>query len=84
MVSAAAAHIKRQQQNKLHPYDWRVTYRGVSGNTFELDITECVLKKLAHDFDADGLLPGICRMDFLFSHLLGNGFERTKTLGRWR
>jgi hypothetical protein len=38
-------------------------------------------EKLAHDFDADGLLPGICRMDFLFSNLMGNGFERTKTLG---
>lgn len=76
-----AAHIKRQQQNKLHPYDWRIAAREVDDNTFEIDITECAMKKLAHDFDADGLLPGICRMDFLFSHLMGNGFERTKTLG---
>lgn len=77
----AAAHIERQQQSKLHPYDWRVAYREISDNTFELDIAECAMKKLAHDFDADGLLPGICRMDFLFSHLMSNGFERTKTLG---
>lgn len=77
----AAAHIVRQQQNALHPYDWHVTYRDISDNTFELDITECAMKKLAHDCNADGLLPGICRMDFLFSHLMGNGFERTKTLG---
>lgn len=77
----AAAHVVRQQQNKLHPYDWQVAYREIDSNTFELDITECGMKKLAHDFDADGLLPGICRMDFLFSNLMGNGFERTKTLG---
>lgn len=77
----AAAHVERQQRNELHPYDWRVTYREISYNTFEIEITECALKKLAHDFDADGLLPGICRMDYLFSHLMHNGFERTKTLG---
>ncbi len=77
----AAAHEERQRLNKLHPYDWRITYKEIDGNTFEVDITECGLKKLAHDFEADGLLPGICRMDYLFSNLLGNGFERTKTLG---
>jgi hypothetical protein len=77
----AAVHVERQRRNELHPYDWRVTYREINYNTFELDITECGMKKLAHDFDADGLLPGICRMDHMFSHLMGNGFERTKTLG---
>ena len=77
----AAMHIERQLKNALHPYDWQIAYREISDNTFEIDITECGLKKLAHDFDADGLLPGICRMDYLFSHLMGNGFERTKTLG---
>jgi hypothetical protein len=77
----AAVHIERQKQNKLHPYDWRITYRNIDDNTFDIDITECAMKKLAHDFDADGLLPGICRMDYLFSHLMRNGFERTKTLG---
>jgi len=77
----ATAHVERQRRNELHPYDWRVVYRDINDNTFELDITECGLKKLAHDFDADGLLPGICRMDYLLSHLMNNGFERTKTLG---
>ncbi|HCT36824.1 MAG TPA: hypothetical protein DF292_07330 [Firmicutes bacterium] len=77
----AAAHVERQQGNGLHPYDWRIVYREINDNTFELDITECGMKKLAHDFDADGMLPGICRMDNLLSHLMKNGFERTKTLG---
>ena len=77
----AAEHVERQFRNELHPYDWRVSYREISNNSFELDITECGIKKLAHNFDAEGLLPGICRMDYLFSHLMGNGFKRTKTLG---
>lgn len=77
----AVAHVERQRNNALHPYDWRIDYREISPNTFELDITGCAIKKLAHDFDAEGLLPGICRMDYLLSHLMGNGFERTKTLG---
>ena len=77
----AAMHVGRQLGNALHPYDWRVSYREISDNTFEMDITTCGLKNLAHDFDADGLLPGICRMDYLLSNLMGNGFERTKTLG---
>ncbi|WP_245535424.1 L-2-amino-thiazoline-4-carboxylic acid hydrolase [Sphaerochaeta pleomorpha] len=77
----AAMHAERQLKKELHPYDWQIAYREVSDNTFEIDITECGLKKLAHDFDADGLLPGICRMDYMVSYLMGNGFERTKTLG---
>lgn len=77
----AAAHMVLQQDKKLHPYDWKVVYREIDKDSFELDITECGLKKLTHDFDADGLLPGICRMDYMLSNLMGNGFVRTKTLG---
>lgn len=77
----AAAHVERQNRGELNPYDWKVTYREIDKNSFELDITECALKKLAHDLNADGLLPGICRMDYLFSSVMGNGFVRTKTLG---
>jgi len=76
-----ASQVERQKRNECHPYDWNVAFREIDENSFELDITECGLKKLAHDFDADGLLPGICRMDYLFSSLMGNGFVRTKTLG---
>jgi hypothetical protein len=81
MKEKAATHIERQKCNALHPYDWEIAYREISANTFEMDITECGLKKLAHEFGADGLLPGICRLDYMLSHLMGNGFERTKTLG---
>ncbi len=77
----AATHMIRQVKGNLHPYDWVVTFREINQNSFELDITECGLKKLANQFNAGGLLPGICRMDYLFSNLMGNGFVRTKTLG---
>lgn len=77
----ATAHVKKQKNGQLHPYDWRVEYREISKNTFELDIRECALLRLAEDFDARALLPSICRMDYMLSHLMGNGFERTKTLG---
>jgi hypothetical protein len=77
----AATHVALQEKGKLHPYDWHITYREINQNSFEIDITECGLKKLAHQFDADGLLPGICRMDYLFSNLMGNRFVRSKTLG---
>lgn len=71
----------RQEKGNLHPYDWAMTYREINQNRVELDITECGLKKLAYQFNAEGLLPGICRIDYLLSHLMSNGFIRTKTLG---
>jgi len=77
----AATHVTRQVKGNLHPFDWAITYREINQNSFELDITECGLKKLAHQFKADGLLPGICRMDYLLANLMGTGFVRTKTLG---
>ncbi|MGE5327881.1 MAG: L-2-amino-thiazoline-4-carboxylic acid hydrolase [Deltaproteobacteria bacterium] len=77
----AAQHEQRQKANSLHPYDWKFVYREINENTFELDITECGMLKLSQDFDAMGMYPAVCRMDYLFSHYMGNGFERTKTLG---
>lgn len=76
----APAHEARQKAGRLHPYDWKIAYRAVDANTREVDILECAYIKLANDFDARGMLPGVCRMDYLFSHLMGNGFTRTKTL----
>jgi hypothetical protein len=77
----AVQHVQKQEAGNLHPYDWKLGYHEISDNTFELDITECGMLKLSQDFDAMGMYPMICRMDYLFSHYMGNGFERTKTLG---
>ena len=29
----------------------------------------------------EGMLPGICNVDYMISYYMGNGFKRTKTLG---
>ena len=39
------------------------------------------ISMLSKELGAEGLLPGVCRGDYLSAHLMGNGFERTKTLG---
>lgn len=77
----APHHMKRQETTGVHPYDWQIQYRDIDANCFEIDIVSCGIKKLAADFHAEGMLPGICRMDYLYVNIIKNGFERTKTLG---
>lgn len=77
----AAAHMEKQNTTGVHPYDWLIEYRDVDSNCFEIDITRCGFMTLAKEYGAEGLLPGICRVDYLSAYLMGNGFERTKTLG---
>lgn len=77
----AKKHIQRQNLGQLHPYDWEIEYRDIDNNCFEIDIKACGIKKLAEQYHAEGMLPGICRMDYLFASMMHNGFVRTKTLG---
>lgn len=77
----AKKHIQKQKAGKLHPYDWKIEYREIDHNSFEIDIKTCGIKKMAETYQAEGLLPSICRMDYLFASLMHTGFERTKTLG---
>ena len=76
----AAEHEKRQK-NGLHPYDWEIAYKDIDDNSFEIDITKCGFIACAKEFGAEGMLPGICSVDYMISHYMGNGFKRTKTLG---
>ena len=76
----AAEHEKRQK-NGLHPYDWEIAYRDINSNSFEIEITKCGFIAFAKEFGAEGMLPGICSVDYMISHYMGNGFKRTKTLG---
>ena len=62
----AAGHEARQKAGKLHPYDWKIAYRPIDANTYEIDILECAYVKLTSDLGARGMLPGVCRMDYLF------------------
>ena len=38
-------------------------------------------ERLAKKYGVEGMLPGICSVDIMISHYMGNGFSRTKTLG---
>lgn len=77
----AKNHVYKQNLGKLHPHDWKINFKDVDSNSFEINITECAYKKLAEEFNVKKMLPGICRMDYLMANLMGNGFQRTKTLG---
>lgn len=77
----APEHEKLSERNRLHPYDYKIKYREINPKVFEIDIFECGMIKLAADFDALGMFPSVCRVDYLLSNRMGAGFERTKTLG---
>jgi len=77
----AEAHEIYSIQKKLHEYDYKIRYKNIDDNTFEIDIYQCGMKRLCEENGALGLLPGICRIDYLLSHYMGCGFSRTKTLG---
>lgn len=77
----APIHQSLSEQNCLHQYDYKITYQAINSRVFEIDIYECGMMKLAKDFDALGMFPSICRIDYLLSNYMGAGFERTKTLG---
>lgn len=77
----APKQIERQRLGTLHPYDWKIDFKHIDKNSFEITIRECAYKKLAKDFNLDRILPGICRMDYLMANCMGHGFTRTKTLG---
>ena len=50
------SHVEKQNNNMLHPYDWKVRYKEIDKNTFELDIIEYGFKKASIDFGVEGLL----------------------------
>lgn len=77
----APIHEKLSDENRLHPFDYKLHFRDIDEKTFEIDIYECGMLKLARACGAEGLFPAICRIDYLMFSLGGAGFERTKTLG---
>ncbi len=77
----AKKQIERQNNGMCHPYDWDIKFRNIDKNSYEIDILKCEYIDYAKKFGAEGMLPGICRIDYLLANLMGNGFRRTKTLG---
>lgn len=81
MLKKAEPHREKRNAGTLPEYDWVVTCTPVDKECFRLDIHECAIQKLCRKFHAEGLLPSLCRTDYLVAHYLRAGFERTKTLG---
>lgn len=77
----AASHIEHQKNGNLHENDWLIEYRNLNKNSFEIDIKRCGFITLAKKYGSEGMLPGICAVDYIVAHYMGNGFSRTKTLG---
>lgn len=77
----APEHERLCQAGHVHPYDYKLRYISIDDKTFGIDITECGMLKLARDFDAEGIFPAVCRVDYIMSQYMGAGFARTKTLG---
>lgn len=70
-----------QGQKDIHPLDWEMKFRDIDRDTFRIDITRCGFVAYARRYGAEGMLPGICQVDYMISHYMNVGFERTQTLG---
>lgn len=77
----AKQHILRQERGELHPFDWEIEYKDINENEFMIKIKKCGFIAYADSFDAGGILPGICAVDYIVAYYMKNGFHRTKTLG---
>ena len=77
----AKQHLQRQGKPGFSEYDWLIDYRDIDANSFEIDIRRCGFITVAKKYGVEGMLPGICSVDYMVSHYMGDGFSRTKTLG---
>ena len=77
----AKQHMLRQENGSLHPFDWEIQYRDINKNEFMIKIKKCGFITYADKFDARGILPGICAVDYIFSYYMKNGFHGTNTMG---
>ena len=77
----AKQHLQGQGKPGFSEYDWLIDYRDIDANSFEIDIRRCGFITVAKKYGVEGMLPGICSVDYMVSHYMGNGFSRTKTLG---
>ncbi len=77
----AKQHLQRQGKPGFSEYDWLIDYRDIDANSFEIDIRRCGFITVAKKYGVEGMLLGICSVDYMVSHYMGNGFSRTKTLG---
>ena len=76
-----AAKHKQRQKNGLHPYDREIVFRDIDDTSFEIDITKWGFIVVVKEFDAEGMIYGICNMDYMIFRYMGNGLKRIMTLG---
>jgi hypothetical protein len=79
-MKKAKRHQILSEQGLVPEYDWKLRFRQFDVDSFEVDIYDCGMLKLGKRYDAMGMFPYVCRMDYLMAHYMGHGFARTKTL----
>ncbi len=77
----APLHEKCMEAGAVHPYDYLIKFLPEDNTHFGINIERCGMRTLAADFDALGIFPAVCRVDYMIGAYLHSGFERTKTLG---
>lgn len=80
-MSNQAAKRMQNPPKQLHKYDWDIDYRKIDEDRFEIDIKSCGFIAYAKKYDCEDMLPGICQVDYMISHYMNVGFDRTETLG---
>lgn len=80
-MSKAAKRRMEQKPDRTHPFDWKMTYTEEKKDNFRIDITACGFIAYTRKYGGEGMLPGICQVDYMISHYMNLGFERTQTLG---
>lgn len=75
-----AAEISQQRR---YPGNWVFSYLPGDDKNYDygLDISECAICKFYTAQDEAGLVPGLCRLDFVSSQVLNLGLCRNTTLG---
>lgn len=83
MAKLAEATQKRREKSAkpLHPFDWDIAFSRVDDDNFELDIKTCGFVAYTKKYGGEGMLPGICQVDYMMADYMNVGMTRTQTLG---
>lgn len=75
---------RKRMQNppaEIHEFDWDIQYRDRGNGSFDIDIFSCGFIAYTEKYGGRNMLPAICQVDYMISHYMNVGFERTGTLG---
>lgn len=80
-MSKGAKRRMEKRPESIHPFDWEMQYIEEDKDNFRIDITACGFIAYTRKYGGEGMFPGICQVDYMISHYMNVGFERTQTLG---